>query len=80
MNLPKGWSADIDVANRRFRICVDAPKATGDDRFKALPVVCSPWIQFDDVADELRRAGHNIAAEGGRFWDRVRGWFGGKKK
>ena len=78
MTIPEGWKLDIDAANRRFRVCANVAAVTGqkDAIIKSLGDVCTPWVSFEDAIAEAKRAGANVAAEGGRFVKTLKRLFG----
>lgn len=77
MKIPEGWKLDVDAQNKRFRLCVDVPTVTKSHAPAVVAVgnQCGPWIEFDDALSFMKKAGHDTAAEGGRFLKRIRGWF-----
>ena len=76
MKLPTGITLDVDVANRRARICLDPAKIEGAPKgSEVIPAFCLPYVDLDDTLAELKRAGFNVRDESRRFLDRVKGWF-----
>ena len=67
MELADGITLDVDLAQKRARICVAPSQVDGlPPQAMMLPAFCLPWVPLAPILAELKRAGVNVKAEGGR--------------